>query len=80
MELEAVQVPQADSLVQASVNAVRAAAAAGATVVITSGLKPECCVALRALAITVAVASPGTTVREAVECYSQGKLAEAPFL
>jgi predicted Fe-Mo cluster-binding NifX family protein len=77
---EVVDVELAETVVQASVNAVRAAARAGATVVITPGTRPECCLALRSLAITVIVASPGITVREAVEKYQRGELPHAPYL
>jgi len=79
MEFEVVQVKPAESLVQASVNAVRAAARAGATAVITPQLRPACCVALRALAITVVLAREGATVREAVEQYQRGELTKAPY-
>lgn len=78
MEFEVVQVEAAESLLQASVNAVRAAARAGATTVITPGLQPACCAALNALAITVAVASEGMTVRQAIEGYKRGELEQAP--
>ena len=50
MDFEVVDLAQAESLVQSSVNAVRAAAKAGATVVIAPGLQPACCYALNALA------------------------------
>ncbi|MDY7042462.1 MAG: NifB/NifX family molybdenum-iron cluster-binding protein [Chloroflexota bacterium] len=80
MAFETVQVKPADSLLQASINAVRAAARAGASVVITSGIRPECCAALRALAITVAVADKDTTVREAVDAYLRGELSTPPYL
>jgi predicted Fe-Mo cluster-binding NifX family protein len=80
MAFERVDVEPAASLAQASVNAVRAAARSGATVVITPEIRPACCTALRALAITVALADPDLTVREAVEAYKQGKLASPPYL
>jgi predicted Fe-Mo cluster-binding NifX family protein len=75
MSWEVVKVEAADSLAEASVHAVRAAARAGASAVITSGLRPECCTALNALAIAVFVADPGITVREAIEQYKRGELA-----
>jgi predicted Fe-Mo cluster-binding NifX family protein len=77
-DFEVVQVEPAESLLQASVNAVRAAARAGATIVITPGLQPACCAALNALAIAVAVASEGMTVREAIERYKRGEFELAP--
>jgi predicted Fe-Mo cluster-binding NifX family protein len=80
MTFEAVDVPPADSPVQASVNAVRAAARHGATVVITSQIRPACCTALRALAITVVLADEGLTVREAVQAYQRGELETPPYL
>jgi predicted Fe-Mo cluster-binding NifX family protein len=80
MQFEIVQVAPGDSLIEASVNAVRAAARAGATAVITAGTRPECCVALRSLAIQVLSASEGTTVAEAIEQYMQGTLLPAPYL
>jgi predicted Fe-Mo cluster-binding NifX family protein len=80
MDFESVPVEPAEDLVQASVNAVRAAARSGATVVITPQIRPACCTALRALAINVALADPGMTVREAVEKYISGELSSAPYL
>ena len=80
MQFEIVQVAPGDSLLETSVNAVRAAARAGASAVITAGTRPECCVALRALAIQVMVADEGTTVAQAVERYKRGELTPAPYL
>ncbi|MBM4428776.1 MAG: hypothetical protein FJ026_00325 [Chloroflexi bacterium] len=74
MEWQQIQVAPAESLAQASIHAVRAAVRAGATVVITSGLRPECCTALAALAITVLVAPEDITVREAIELFQRGAL------
>jgi predicted Fe-Mo cluster-binding NifX family protein len=80
MESQVVQVEPAETSERASVNAVRAAARSGATVVITPEIRPACCEALRALAITVALADPETTAREAVEKYLSGKLSSPPYL
>jgi predicted Fe-Mo cluster-binding NifX family protein len=80
MHLEAVQVEPATSLAETSIHAVRAAARAGATVVITSTMRPECCAALRALAISVVLAPEGMAAREAVEKYLRGELPSAPYL
>lgn len=80
MDFEVVWVEPAETLEQFSVNAVRAAARSGATVVITPEIRPVCCTALRALAITVALADPGMTVREAVQEYLGGKLSSPPYL
>ncbi len=78
MQFEVVQVELADSPLQAGVNAVRAAARAGADVVITSGLRPECCQALSTLAIALAIAEEGTTVRKAIDQLRRGELSPAP--
>ena len=80
MDFEVIRVEPAETLEQASVNAVRATARSGATVVITPEIRPVCCTALRALAITVALADPGMTVREAVQEYLGGKLSSPPYL
>ena len=69
-----------ESIARTSVNAVRAAARSGATVVITSQMRPACCAALRALAIVVALADPAMTVRQAVEAYQRGALESPPYL
>jgi predicted Fe-Mo cluster-binding NifX family protein len=80
MSFEVVRVEPAETIEQASVNAVRAAARSGATAVITPEIRPACCVALRALAITVSLAEPGMSVREAVEKYLSGELSSPPYL
>jgi len=80
MSFEVIRVEPAETLEQASVNAVRAAARSGATTVITPEIRPACCTALRALAITVSLADPAMSVREAVEKYLKGELSSAPYL
>jgi predicted Fe-Mo cluster-binding NifX family protein len=80
MDFEVVRVEPAETLEQLSVNAVRAAARSGATVVITPEIRPACCTALRALAIAVALAEPGMTAREAIQEYLGGKLSSPPYL
>ena len=80
MDSEVVRIEPADSPVRASVQAVRAAAKSGATVVITPEIRPTCCTALRALAITVALADESLTVREAVAAYGRGELISPPYL
>jgi predicted Fe-Mo cluster-binding NifX family protein len=80
MEFEIVNVEPADSPEQTSVNAVRAAARAGATVVITPQMRPACCTALRALAIDVALSRPHMTVRQAVEAYQRDQLQSPPHI
>lgn len=79
-DFQVVRVESADSPTQASVNAVRAAARSGATVVITPEIRPACCTALSALAITVALADQDLTVREAVQAYQRGELASPAYL
>ncbi len=74
MDYQLVPVEPAESPVQASLNAVRAAARSGATVVITPAIRPACCVALRALGIAVAIADEELTVREAVAKFARGEL------
>jgi predicted Fe-Mo cluster-binding NifX family protein len=80
MHSEAIAVPQGETAVQTSVNAVRAAARHGATVVITPEIRPACCTALRALSITVVLADPRLTVRQAIEAYQRGELEVPPYL
>jgi predicted Fe-Mo cluster-binding NifX family protein len=80
MQFELVQVEPAASLEETSIHAVRAASRAGATVVITSAMRPQCCAALRALAVSVVLAPEGMVVREAVEKYLRGELPSAPNL
>jgi predicted Fe-Mo cluster-binding NifX family protein len=77
---EVIRVKPAETLARASVNAVRAAARSGATVVVTPEIRPACCLALRSLAIAVALADPGLTVREAVSKYLAGELESPPHL
>ena len=80
MAFQIVQVEPADSIAQASVNAVRAAAKSGATVVITPQIRPACCTALRALAITVALADENWTVRQTVQAYRRGELGSPSYV
>jgi predicted Fe-Mo cluster-binding NifX family protein len=80
MEFEVVSVEPADSLARSSVNAVRAAAQSGATVVITPEIRPACCTALRALAITVVLVEEALTVREVVAAYRRGQLVSPSYL
>jgi predicted Fe-Mo cluster-binding NifX family protein len=80
MDTQQVLVEPGESPERTSVNAVRAAARSGATVVITPQIRPVCCAALRALAIAVALADPAMTVRQAVEAYQRGELENPPYL
>lgn len=58
--------------------AIRAVAHSGATVLITPQIRPECCMALQALAIEVYIAPEGITVQKAIELYEAGKLEPSP--
>jgi predicted Fe-Mo cluster-binding NifX family protein len=58
--------------------AIRAVARSGATVLITPQIRPECCMALHALAIEVYIAPEGITVQKAVERYEAGELEQSP--
>jgi len=78
MSFDLITVEPGESLEKTSVNAVRAAARSGATVVITPQIRPACCTALNALAITVVLAQEDLTVREAVLAYERGELAPPP--
>ncbi len=80
LHYEVVDVEQGETAAQTSVNAVRAAARNGATVVVTPEIRSACCAALRALSITVALADPGMTVREAVRAYQRGELETPPYI
>ena len=52
-------------------------ARSGATALITPEIHPECCMALRALAVEVYLAPEGITVREAIERYERGELEQS---
>jgi predicted Fe-Mo cluster-binding NifX family protein len=80
MAFETIEVETGETPEQTSVNAVRAAARGGATIVITPQIRPVCCAALRALAIAVALAGEDMTVREAVQAYQRGELHTPPYL
>jgi predicted Fe-Mo cluster-binding NifX family protein len=80
MAFEQVLVEPGDTPERTSVNAVRAAARSGATVVITPQIRPVCCTALRALAVIVALADPAMTIRQAIEAYQRGELESPPYL
>jgi predicted Fe-Mo cluster-binding NifX family protein len=60
------------------VEAIRAVARSGATVLITPQIRPECCMALQALAIEVYIAPEGITVQKAIELYEAGELEPSP--
>jgi predicted Fe-Mo cluster-binding NifX family protein len=58
-----------------SVEAIRAVAKGGATVVITPRLQPRCCRVLFQLGMDVALCEPDISVRQAIELFKEGKLA-----
>lgn len=60
------------------VEAIRAVAHSGATVLITPQIQLECCMALQALAIEIYIAPEGITVKKAVELYEAGELEPSP--
>ena len=74
MEWEIVQVEPDGPEKEVNLNLIRAMARSGTGVVITPQIHPECCMALRALAIAVYLAPEGITVREAIERYERGEL------
>jgi predicted Fe-Mo cluster-binding NifX family protein len=77
MEWEMVEVEQDRPAQEVNLNILRALARSGAGVVITPQIDPGCCMALRALAVTVYLAPEGITVREAIELYECGELEES---
>jgi predicted Fe-Mo cluster-binding NifX family protein len=77
MEWEVIRVEPDGPAQKVNRNAIRAVAQSGATVLITPEIHPECCMVLRALAVTVYLAPEGITVREAIERYEQGELDES---
>jgi len=77
MEWEVVRVKPDGPAQTVNRRAIRAVARSGAVALITPQVHPECCMALRALAIAVYLAPEGITVRQAIELYEQGKLEES---
>jgi len=74
MAWESVQVEPDGPAKEVNLKGIRAVARSGATALITPQIHPECCMALRALAVTVYIAPEGITVREAIELYEGGEL------
>ena len=74
MEWEVVRVEPDGPAQVVNKKAIRAVARSGAVALITPQIHPECCMVLRALAVTVYLAPEGITVREAIELYAGGKL------
>jgi len=77
MAWEVVQVEPDGPAEKVNTEGIRAVARSGATTLITPHIHPECCMALRALAVSVYIAPEGITVREAVERYERGELEES---
>ena len=77
MEWEVVRVEPDGPAQAVNMKGIQAVARSGATVLITPQIHPECCMALRALAVAVYLAPEGITVREAIERYEQGELEQS---
>lgn len=77
MEWEMVRVQPDGPARKVNVRAIRAIVRSGATALIASQIHPECCMALRALAVAVYLAPAGITVREAVTRYAAGALEQS---
>jgi predicted Fe-Mo cluster-binding NifX family protein len=77
MAWEVIQVEPDGPARKVNMEGIRAVAKSGATALITPQIHPECCMALRALAIAVYIASEGITVREAIARYERGELEES---
>lgn len=77
MAWEVVRVEPDGPAEKVNVNGIRAVARSGAAALITPHIHPECCMALRALAVTPYLAPEGITVREAIERYERGELEES---
>jgi predicted Fe-Mo cluster-binding NifX family protein len=78
-EWDKVQIEPGEPEKKVHLEAIRAVARSGATVLITPQIRPECCMALHALAIEVYIAPEGITVREAIERYEAGELELSPI-
>ena len=76
-EWSLVQAEPSDSPREAHMATIRAAARSGATVLITPEVRPECCIALQALAIDVYIADASLTVREAITQFEAGQLEQS---
>ena len=76
-EWSLVQAEPGDSPRETHMATIRAAARSGATILITPQVRPECCVALQALAIDVYLADAGLTVREAIAQFEAGQLKQS---
>ena len=73
-----VQIEPSEPEEKVPTEAIRAVAHSGATVLITPQIRPECCMALQALAIEVYIAPEGITVQKAIELYEAGELEPSP--
>jgi predicted Fe-Mo cluster-binding NifX family protein len=77
MEWEVVRVKPDGPAQTVNRRAIRAVARSGAVALITPQVHPECCMALRALAIAVYLAPEEISVRQAIERYERGELEES---
>jgi predicted Fe-Mo cluster-binding NifX family protein len=77
MEGETLEVEANEPGTKVNVQAIRAVARSGATVLITPQIHPECCMALQALAVSIYLAPEGITVRQAIERYEGGELEQS---
>jgi len=77
MEWEVVEVEADGPVDEVNLKGIRAVVQSGATVLITPEIHPECCMALRALAVEVYLAPEGITVREAIKMYEEGELEQS---
>lgn len=73
-----VQIEPSEPEQKVHTEAIRVVARSGATVLITPQIRPECCMALQALAIEVYVAPEGITIQKAIELYEAGELEPSP--
>jgi predicted Fe-Mo cluster-binding NifX family protein len=77
MEGETLEIKPDGPEAKVNVRAIRAVVRSGATVLITPQIHPECCMALRALAVSVYLAPEGITVQQAIELYERGELEQS---
>jgi predicted Fe-Mo cluster-binding NifX family protein len=77
MAWETIQIEPGGPAREVNLRGIRAVARGGATALITPEIHPECCMALRALAVEVYLAPEGITAREAIERYERGELEQS---
>jgi predicted Fe-Mo cluster-binding NifX family protein len=77
LDCTVVSVTPKESPEDLSVEAIRAVARGGATVVITPRLQPRCCRVLFQLGMDVVLCGPDISARQAIEMFKEGKLTSA---